>query len=195
VLGRDRLQAVRGRRDEVVIATKFGYRLDESARAVVSYADGDVASRLRADLDASLGRLGTDYIDIYLLHVWELDVQRALDAREVLETLVTEGKIRTYGWSTDRTDAVGSTRPTARSRPTTSGMSPVGTRDSATAARRRTGWTSLPRSVRFSPAVAEPWHKAHWPGSGPAAPTRCRSQGSGPWPRSRRTAERSPSDR
>jgi aryl-alcohol dehydrogenase-like predicted oxidoreductase len=43
---------------------------------------------------------------VYLLHVWELAVERALDAREVLEALVEEGKIRTYGWSTDRTDAI-----------------------------------------------------------------------------------------
>jgi aryl-alcohol dehydrogenase-like predicted oxidoreductase len=38
--------------------------------------------------------------------VWELSVERALEAREVLESLVAAGKIRTYGWSTDRTDAV-----------------------------------------------------------------------------------------
>jgi aryl-alcohol dehydrogenase-like predicted oxidoreductase len=103
-------RAVNGRRGEVVIATKFGYRVDGSTRTVVSYdgsgTDGDVASRLRADVEASLGRLGTDYIDVYLLHVWELAVGRALEARDVLEALVDEGKIRTYGWSTDRTDAV-----------------------------------------------------------------------------------------
>ena len=103
-------QAVRGRRGEVVIATKFGYQVDEPSRTVVAYdgdeSSGDVAGRLRRDVEASLGRLGTDYIDVYLLHVWELGVPRALDAREVLEALVDEGKIRTYGWSTDRTDAV-----------------------------------------------------------------------------------------
>lgn len=102
-------EAVRGRRGDVVIATKFGYQVDESNRTVVSYeggADSDVASRLRTDVEASLRRLGTDYIDVYLLHVWELSVERALEARDVLESLVDAGKIRTYGWSTDRTDAI-----------------------------------------------------------------------------------------
>jgi aryl-alcohol dehydrogenase-like predicted oxidoreductase len=103
-------QAVRGRRDSVVIATKFGYQVDEASRTVVAYdgdeANGDVAGRLRRDVEASLDRLGTDYIDVYLLHVWGLGVERSLEAREVLESLVEAGKIRTYGWSTDRTDAV-----------------------------------------------------------------------------------------
>jgi len=35
-----------------------------------------------------------------------LTVERALQARDILEELVKEGKIRTYGWSTDRADAV-----------------------------------------------------------------------------------------
>jgi len=68
--------------------------------------DSDVASRLRASLEASLMRLDTDYIDVYLIHVWGLKIERALAAREILEDLVKEGKIRTYGWSTDRVDAI-----------------------------------------------------------------------------------------
>lgn len=103
-------RAVRGRRDEVVIATKFGYDVDEAGRAARHYdaveEEGDVARRLPADLERSLERLGTDHVDVCLLHVGGLTVDRALEAREVLETLVGQGKIRTYGWSTDRTDAV-----------------------------------------------------------------------------------------
>ena len=103
-------QAFRTRRDEVVIATKFGYEVNDHDRYVVSYADdeaeSDVASRLRKDLEASLQRLETDYIDVYQLHVGGLSIERALEARDVLEALVAEGLIRTYGWSTDRTDAV-----------------------------------------------------------------------------------------
>jgi aryl-alcohol dehydrogenase-like predicted oxidoreductase len=57
-------------------------------------------------VEASLKRLGTDYIDVYQLHVWGLSIERALEAREGLEDLVKAGKIRTYGWSTDRTDAI-----------------------------------------------------------------------------------------
>ncbi|PKN92679.1 MAG: aldo/keto reductase [Chloroflexi bacterium HGW-Chloroflexi-6] len=100
----------KGRRDQVVIATKFGYQVDEAAKVVLNYdgqeEDSDVASRVRADAEASLKRLETDYIDVYQLHVWGLSIERALQAREVLEELVREGKIRTYGWSTDRTDAI-----------------------------------------------------------------------------------------
>ncbi len=38
--------------------------------------------------------------------MWGLSVERALEVRDVLEELVAEGLIRTYGWSTDRADAV-----------------------------------------------------------------------------------------
>lgn len=103
-------QVFKGRRDQIVIATKFGYEVAEAAKAVRFFDDkeeeSDVASRLRASLEASLTRLDTDYVDVYQLHVWGLTIERALEAREVLEDLVKEGKIRTYGWSTDRTDAV-----------------------------------------------------------------------------------------
>jgi aryl-alcohol dehydrogenase-like predicted oxidoreductase len=103
-------KAFKGRRDQVVIATKFGYQVDEAAKDVKHYdaaeEDSDVASRLRASLEDSLKRLESDYVDVYQLHVWGLKIERALAAREVLEDLVKEGKIRTYGWSTDRLDAV-----------------------------------------------------------------------------------------
>jgi aryl-alcohol dehydrogenase-like predicted oxidoreductase len=103
-------RAFKGRRDQVILATKFGYHVDEAAKAVVHYDAreevSDVASRLRTDLEASLRRLDTDTIDVYQLHVWGLEIQPALAAREILEDLVKEGKIRTYGWSTDRLDAI-----------------------------------------------------------------------------------------
>ena len=108
--------AVKGRRDKVVIATKFGQEVDEVAKKVTPYGesdedgegeeDGDVAGHVRSNLENSLRRLDTDYIDVYLLHVWGLKIDRALATRDVLEELVAEGKIRTYGWSTDRPDAV-----------------------------------------------------------------------------------------
>jgi aryl-alcohol dehydrogenase-like predicted oxidoreductase len=106
VLGR----ALRGRRDEAVVATKFGYEVLEAEHAVRAYdgdeQGGDVASRVRTDLAASLRRLGTDYVDVYQLHVGGLSIERALEVRDVLDALVEEGAIRTYGWSTDRVDAV-----------------------------------------------------------------------------------------
>jgi aryl-alcohol dehydrogenase-like predicted oxidoreductase len=106
ILGR----ALKGRRDGVVIATKFGYDVDEAAKSVVGYDGdetvGDVASRLRDDCEASLKRLGTDVIDLYQLHVWGYDLELSYDVRDVLEKLVEEGKIRAYGWSTDLVNEV-----------------------------------------------------------------------------------------
>lgn len=106
VLGR----ALADRRGDVVIATKFGHDVDERARAVTAYdgdeATSDVAKRLRDDLTASLRRLGTDYIDVYQLHVGALERDRAVEVRDVLEELVAQGRIRTYGWSTNQADAM-----------------------------------------------------------------------------------------
>jgi len=103
-------KVLKGRRGKVVIATKFGYQVDEAAKIVNHYDDkeeeSDVASHLRDSLEASLRRLDTDYIDVYQLHVWGLTIERALQAGAVLEELVREGKIRTYGWSTDRVEAI-----------------------------------------------------------------------------------------
>lgn len=103
-------QAVKGRRDQVVIATKFGYDVDEINKEVIPYGENeeesDVAAHLRTDVETSLKRLDSDYIDVYQLHVWGLSIERALQARDVLEELAQAGKIRTYGWSTDRPDAV-----------------------------------------------------------------------------------------
>jgi aryl-alcohol dehydrogenase-like predicted oxidoreductase len=67
VLGR----ALRGRRDDVVIATKFGYTYDESRRTITGT---DVsAGYIRRACAASLVRLGTDYIDLYQLHVGDVE--------------------------------------------------------------------------------------------------------------------------
>ena len=92
-------QALGDRRHKVVVATKFGFVVDEQAKAVED--SGDPIQRIREECEQSLRRLGRDYIDLYQLHVWDLDFERAIEVREVLEDLVTEGKIRTYGWSTD----------------------------------------------------------------------------------------------
>lgn len=103
-------KAFKGKRDQVVIATKFGYAVNEATREVNHYDENEeesnVAIHVRESLEESLKRLEMDYVDVYQLHVWGLTIDRALEVREVLETLVKEGKIRTYGWSTDRTDAI-----------------------------------------------------------------------------------------
>jgi aryl-alcohol dehydrogenase-like predicted oxidoreductase len=96
VLGR----AVAGRRNEVVLATKFGYRVDEAAGHVEEATDVTPAGIERSCAD-SLRRLGTDRVDLLQLHVGDLDPALADDVLAVLEGLVDKGMIRSYGWSTD----------------------------------------------------------------------------------------------
>lgn len=92
-------KALAGKRDRVVIATKFGNTYDEQAKQLTG-SDASEAY-IRQACDASLRRLNTDYIDLYQFHIGNYDVRQAEGVREVLEDLVRQGKIRAYGWSTD----------------------------------------------------------------------------------------------
>lgn len=92
-------KALAGRRDRMVVATKFGQVFDEESRQVLGY--DTTPEHIRRDCEASLRRLNMDYIDLYQLHVKDVDKSHAIIVRETLESLVTEGKIRFYGWSTD----------------------------------------------------------------------------------------------
>jgi aryl-alcohol dehydrogenase-like predicted oxidoreductase len=97
-------QAFADRRDKVIYATKFGYSVDEAAKVVALYGDektGAVVGHLQADVEASLRRLNTDYIDLYQFHVNAYDAEKSAEVRDGLEELVKAGKIRYYGWSTD----------------------------------------------------------------------------------------------
>ncbi|MBN2549386.1 MAG: aldo/keto reductase [Anaerolineales bacterium] len=94
--------ALAGRRDKVVIATKFNAVFDEITRQV-SGSDSSHAG-IRTACEDSLRRLGTDFIDLYQFHDNGFPAEKAEPIRETLEDLVKEGKIRTYGWSTDFPD-------------------------------------------------------------------------------------------
>jgi aryl-alcohol dehydrogenase-like predicted oxidoreductase len=96
ILGR----SLAGRRDKVVIATKFGVRVDEHNRAA-SRVISAVLGNVRQDCEDSLRRLDTDWIDLFQLHVGDYPVEAVFELIQVLERLVVEGKIRAYGWSTD----------------------------------------------------------------------------------------------
>lgn len=99
-------QALAGKRDQAVIATKFGFNVNEAAKHVTHHENPDaVVKNLRAECEASLRRLNTDYIDLYQLHVWDYPVALAGAVRDELEALVSAGKIRYYGWSTDSVEA------------------------------------------------------------------------------------------
>ncbi|GAB3660569.1 aldo/keto reductase [Glycomyces tarimensis] len=95
-------RALAGRREQVVIATKWGNRFDEGTKTITGA--GDDPDHLREAVTASLRRLDTDYIDLYQLHLGDLAIDKAAELLGVLEELVAEGKIRWYGWSTDFPD-------------------------------------------------------------------------------------------
>ena len=93
-------QALAGKRNQVVIATKFGFEVNEAEKQVTLRKD-DHLLHVRAECEASLLRLNTDVIDLYQLHVWDYPIEKVPAMVELLESLVSEGKIRYYGWSTD----------------------------------------------------------------------------------------------
>jgi aryl-alcohol dehydrogenase-like predicted oxidoreductase len=95
-------RALAGRRDEAVIATKWGSTFDEETKQATG--PDPSPEYLRRAVEASLRRLATDRIDLYQLHLNDLSISRAEALLDTLEQLVAEGKIRSYGWSTDHAD-------------------------------------------------------------------------------------------
>jgi aryl-alcohol dehydrogenase-like predicted oxidoreductase len=92
-------RAIEGRRAQVVIATKFNAVFDETSRQVTG---SDTSPKgIRQACEDSLRRLNTDYIDLYQFHDNGYPADQATPIRESLEELAKEGKIRSYGWSTD----------------------------------------------------------------------------------------------
>jgi aryl-alcohol dehydrogenase-like predicted oxidoreductase len=100
VLGR----ALGADRDRVVIATKWGNLFDEQTRQ--KGGTDSTPAGVRTALEASLRRLGTDYIDLYQLHLGDLPVPAALALVPVLDEAVKAGTIRGYAWSTDDPERV-----------------------------------------------------------------------------------------
>jgi len=86
-------QALRGRRHEAVIATKFGVRV-EPGRTVYDNS----RAWIRQALDASLQRLDTDYIDLYQIHYRD-DVTPLEEVVDALAELRQQGKVRNFGLS------------------------------------------------------------------------------------------------
>lgn len=91
-------QALAGRRDRVIQATKFGFVVDEEKRAASE--TGEIVPHIRNECEDSLRRLKTDYIDLYQFHKDDYPAEQADEVCDSLERLVDEGKIRWYGWST-----------------------------------------------------------------------------------------------
>ncbi|MGW0548419.1 aldo/keto reductase [Streptomyces altiplanensis] len=99
-------KALRGRRDEVVIATKFGFRLPEGVEAhpfPVGFAFGELAvnadpKHVRGYAEASLRELGTDRIDLYYPHFPDPQVPLA-DTVGAVADLISAGLVRHLGLS------------------------------------------------------------------------------------------------
>src|ERR687886_1663588 len=86
VLGR----ALAGRRDDAVIVTKVGNLFDEQTRTA---GGSDLSpAYIRRACDASLRRLGTDRIDVYLIHDGIAGPEEVPAVVDVLEELVAAGK-------------------------------------------------------------------------------------------------------
>jgi aryl-alcohol dehydrogenase-like predicted oxidoreductase len=95
-------RALKGRREQVVVATKFG---------MISHTGGGPGTldsspaNIRTAVEGSLRRLGTDYIDLYYQH--RVDPNTPIeDTVDALAELVTEGKIRHIGLSEAGVDTI-----------------------------------------------------------------------------------------
>lgn len=87
-------RVIRGRRDDVIVATKCSLVWDDQGR-IDCVLRGD---SIRRECEASLRRLGTDYIDLYQIH-WPRDEERIEEAWATMLRLVEEGKVRHAGVS------------------------------------------------------------------------------------------------
>ncbi|ANB04251.1 aldo/keto reductase [Streptomyces ambofaciens] len=90
-------KAIRSRRDQVVVATKFGLVSHSGASPVPGVTDSSAAT-VKAAVEGSLRRLGTDHIDLYYQHRVDPDtpIEETVGA---LAELVAEGKVRHIGLS------------------------------------------------------------------------------------------------
>ncbi len=87
--------ALKGRRDAAVIVTKGGLVWDEGSHVLGRNGRPEY---LAARLDESLRRLGTDYVDLFMIHWPDLDTPLA-ETMGGLEALVASGKVRAVGVS------------------------------------------------------------------------------------------------
>ena len=86
-------RSLTGRRDSVVLATKVSSRMSEGPNQA-----GNSRIHIMDQIEGSLSRLQTDYIDLYQIHWWDDDTPIEETLR-VLDDLVRDGKIRYFGCS------------------------------------------------------------------------------------------------
>jgi aryl-alcohol dehydrogenase-like predicted oxidoreductase len=100
-------RAIKGHRDEYVIATKFARRMDNATPGDMSTLgplDGS-AEHVRTSIEGSLQRLGTDYVDLYYQHRVDPNVPIEETVGAMAE-LVQQGKIRHIGLSEASADTL-----------------------------------------------------------------------------------------
>jgi aryl-alcohol dehydrogenase-like predicted oxidoreductase len=93
-------RAVKGHRDEYVIATKFARRMDDATAgemSTIGKLDGS-ADHVRTSIEGSLKRLGTDHVDLFYQHRVDPDVPIE-ETVGALAELVAQGKILHIGLS------------------------------------------------------------------------------------------------
>ena len=86
-------RALKGKRDRAIIATKVSSRVGEGPNMA-----GNSRRHILAEVENSLRRLGTDYIDLYQIHRWDPNtpIEETLKA---LDDLINQGKVRYIGCS------------------------------------------------------------------------------------------------
>ena len=90
-------EAFAGMRDKVIIATKFGWDIDQQTGEHHGGVNSK-PSQIKQAVEGSLKRLRTDYIDLYYQHRVDPDVPME-DVAGTVKDLITEGKVRYFGLS------------------------------------------------------------------------------------------------
>jgi len=86
-------EALKGRREDIILTTKVGSPIGKGPQQ-----RGLSATHIHRQLNASLKRLQTDYIDIYMIH-WPDPYVPTEETLRVMETAITGGKVRYFGVS------------------------------------------------------------------------------------------------
>jgi aryl-alcohol dehydrogenase-like predicted oxidoreductase len=98
-------RAIAGRRDDVVVATKFGFRIAPTPENPTNRVLDGSPANVRRSIEGSLQRLGTDHVDLYYLHRVDpgTPIEETVGA---MGELVAEGKVRHIGLSEASADTL-----------------------------------------------------------------------------------------
>jgi len=154
-----------GRRDSVVLATKFHGAMGEDANQA-----GNSRRWIIREVEASLKRLQTDWIDLYQVHRWDpwTDHEETLGA---LSDLVAQGKVRYIGSSTYPAAQIVRAQWVAREGGVTSALSASSRRTRSSLAKSRPTCCPPVRTSAWAPSRGARWRVVGCRGAGARAPT------------------------